>query len=83
MTTIHIQERTSTQVTEITHKDIESAIWAYAHNAAFDWDGLELATVHFYPKSDVISHMVFEFETETLTVQHEYDLRFTAAWEDK
>ena len=77
---IHIQEINSTQVSEITAKTIEDAIWAYAYNAAFDWEHFEFARLMRYPKSEDINWMEFEFITEKLIVRHIYGERYTAQW---
>lgn len=79
-TIIHIQELTSTQVSEIIDKSIEDAMWAYAHNAAFDWDDLVCAKLKRYPRSKAIHWMEFEFVTERLTIRHVYGTRYTAEW---
>ena len=79
---IHIQEINSTQVSEITAKTIEDAIWAYAHNSAFDWDDFDCARLMRYPESEDIKWMEFEFITEKLVVRHVYGERYTAQWAD-
>lgn len=80
MVVIHIQEVTSTQVTEITAENVEKALWAYAHNACFRWDEWAGATAEYYPKSDAIKRMVFIFDDEQLTLYNVYGERFTAEW---
>ena len=79
-TIIHIQEITSTQVSEVNAASIEDAMWAYAHNAAFNWDDFDCATLKKYPHSEDINCMEFEFITEKLTIQHIYGNRYTAEW---
>lgn len=79
-TIIHIQEVTSTQVSEITAASIEDAMWAYAHNAAFNWNDFDCAKLKKYPHSEDINCMEFEFITEKLTIQHIYGNRYTAEW---
>lgn len=79
-TIIHIQEVVSTQVSEISAKTVEQALWAYAHNAAARWTAFTGATVKCYPKSDAIKEMVFMFENEQLTLRHVYGERFSAEW---
>lgn len=80
MTVIHIQEITSGQVTEIIAETMEKALWAYAHNAAFNWDDFDGAKLKKYPHSEDINWMEFEFITEKLTIQHIYGNRYTAEW---
>ena len=80
MVIIHIQEITSTQVSEITAKTVEDALWAYAHNAAFSWDDFECGRLKRYPRSNDIHWMEFEFIAEKLTIQHTYGNRYSAEW---
>lgn len=80
MAIIHIQEITSTQVSEVTANTIEDAIWAYAHNAACDWDDFECAKLKRYPHSEDVNWMEFEFITEKLVIRHVYGERYTAEW---
>lgn len=84
MAIIHIQETTSTQVTELIKSTAEEAIMAYAHNAAFDWDQLISARFRYFPGDKVIRRAVFEFNTERLIVRHEISTehghRYIAAW---
>lgn len=80
MAIIHIQEVTSTQVTEIIAETLEDALWAYAHNACYRWEAFAEATAEYYPKSDAIKRMVFMFDDEQLTLCNVYGERFTAEW---
>lgn len=84
MTIIHIQETTSTQVTEFIRSNIEDAIWDYAKNAAANWDRFWSARVRYFPGDKVVRRMVFEFATERLIVRHEMTTecghRYIAAW---
>ena len=80
MVVIHIQEVTSTQVTEVTAETIEKALWAYARNACYLWSAWAGATAEYYPKSDAIKRMVFMFDDEQLTLCNIYGMRFTAEW---
>lgn len=84
---IHIQEATSTQVTELIRNAVEEAIWAYAKNAAFDWSQLYSARARYFPGDEVVRRMVFEFDTERLIVRHEMTTTcgycYRAAWIDR
>ena len=80
MAIIHIQEITSTQVGEVIANTIEDAMWAYAHNAAYDWDDFECVKLMRYRHSDDIQWMEFEFITEKLVIRHIYGERYTAEW---
>lgn len=80
MVVIHIQEVTSTQVTEITAETVEKALWAYAHNACFKWDEWAGTTVEYYPKSETVKKTVFMFDNEELILYNVYGMRFTAEW---
>ena len=80
MAIIHIQEVNSDQVTEVTAETVEKALWAYAHNACFQWSEWAGATAEYYPKSDMIKRMVFMFDNEQLTLCNIYGERFTAEW---
>lgn len=84
MATIHIQEITSTQVTEVIMDTIEAAIMAYARNAAANWDQLFNARFRYYPGDKVVRRAAFEFDTERLVIQHEISSagghRYLAAW---
>lgn len=83
-TIVHIQETTSTQVTEFIRSNTEEAIRAYAQNAAFDWSQLYGSRVRYFPGTTVVRRMVFEFNTERLIVRHEmtsiYGHRYVVAW---
>ena len=80
MVVIHIQEVTSTQVTEIIAETLEDALFAYAHNACYRWEAFAEATAEYYYKSDAIKKMVFIFDDEQLTLYNIYGERFTAEW---
>jgi hypothetical protein len=86
-TIVHIQEITSTQVTELIRNSTEEAIRAYAQNAAFDWSQLYNARAKFFPGTAIVRRMVFEFNTERLIVRHEmtseYGHRYIVAWVDR
>lgn len=78
---VHIQEVTSTQVTEVTAETVEDALWAYAHNAAANWDSFECAKRTWYPRRrKTTKWMEFCFSTEYLILKHTYGNRFTAEW---
>jgi hypothetical protein len=83
-TVVHIQETTSTQVTELIRNNTEEAIRAYAQNAAYNWGHLYGARVKYFPGTTVVRRMVFEFNTERLIVRHEmtsiYGHRYVVAW---
>lgn len=87
MAIIHIQEITSTQVTEIIMDATEAAIMAYARNSAFVWDQLICVKFWYFPGDRVIRRAVFEFDTERLVIRHEASLagghRYLAAWLDQ
>ena len=81
MAIVLIQEENSTQVTQIIAEDVESAIWAYAHNACFRWDELDGVKLKRYPRNKRdIRWMEFAFDEEYLVVHHVYGNRFTAKW---
>ena len=80
MVVIHVQEVTSTQVTEIIAETLEDALFAYAHNACDRWETFAEATAEYYYKSDAIKKMVFIFDDEQLTLYNVYGERFTAEW---
>lgn len=80
MVVIHIQEVTSTQVTEIIAETLEDALFAYAHNACHRWEAFAEATAEYYYKSDAIKRMVFMFDNEELILYNVYGMRFTAEW---
>lgn len=80
MAIIHIQEVTSTQVTEIIAETVENALWAYAHNACYLWEAFVEATMEYYPKSETVKKAVFMFDDEQLTLYNVYGERFTAEW---
>lgn len=77
---VHIQEIESTQVSAITSVSVEKAIWAYAKNAAANWRDLVHAQTIYYPNSNYVYCVKFEFATEELIIDHVYGDRFTALW---
>lgn len=81
---IHIQEVTSSQVTEVIMDTTEAAIMAYARNAAANWDRLFMARFRYYPGDKVVRRAVIVFDTEKLVVKHEASSagghRYLVAW---
>jgi hypothetical protein len=82
MNTIHIQEADSTQVTEIIALSIKDALFAYARNAAFNWDELHHCYIFYYDNTTVIDSIVYCFTSEVLTIKHIMGARFLAEWKD-
>lgn len=79
---IHIQELNSSQVTEVKAHTIEDGMWAYAHNAAFDWDAFECAKLMRYRGKKMIKWMEFCFAEEYLIIRRVGRRRYTAEWVD-
>jgi hypothetical protein len=81
MIIVHIHEITSTQVSEIIVQNVETALCAYARNAAFRWE--DLIAVHGVRRADgMITRMVFEFKEERLILRHICNSQYAAAWLD-
>ena len=80
MIVIHIQEVNSDQVTEITARNTNLAMRAYAKNAAFDWNSLQNVTTGFHGKT--LYCRVYNFQTEKLTLELITTNRYRAIWAD-
>lgn len=82
MVIIHIQEANSDQVTEVTAKDIKTAIRAYAENAASNWSELRNHIMYYHNNEFTkgVRCATFYFRTEKLTISNVYSNRYMAVW---
>lgn len=78
MVVIHIQEANSDQVTEVTARNVNLAMRAYAKNAAFDWSSLQNAVTGFHGRT--LYRRVYNFQTEKLTLELIATDRYVATW---
>lgn len=81
---IHIQEKNSSQITEIVAPTLEAALMAYVRNAAYAWDEFDGRPCYSYPRRtaqgrDIIEAAYF-FRSEHCVLYKVAECRFYAEW---